>query len=134
MSHHALQQVVVRMLFDEAFVSGVYADPSTALAGEALTEAEKAQLLSVDRRAWGYDALRRRRTLRTLAEEYRISTTIILSETRRLAALEDFFSSVHFHDAVRGRGSLGMSFADFLQAGLRDGKWAAPQISDVVQA
>lgn len=133
MSHHALQQLVVRMLFDPEFASAVYADQSKTLANEDLTEAEKSQLLSVDRRAWGYDGLRRRRTLRTLAEEYRISTTIILSETRRLAALDDFFSSEQFHDAVRGRGSLGMGFADFLQAGLGEGKWTAPQIPDVVR-
>lgn len=133
MSHHALQKLVVRMLFDEAFAAEVYADPETALGGEGLTGIERRQLLAVDRRAWRYDALRRKRTLRTLAEEYKISTTIILSETRSLASLDRFFSSAHFHAAVRERGSLGMAFAEFMQDGLRRGEWKAPQIADLVR-
>ncbi|HMY75348.1 MAG TPA: hypothetical protein PLQ88_26245, partial [Blastocatellia bacterium] len=70
MSHHTLQKLVVRMLFDEAFVEEVYAEPSRALAGLELTDAERGQLLAVDRRAWRHDPLRRKRTLQTLAEEF----------------------------------------------------------------
>ncbi|MBK9314463.1 MAG: hypothetical protein IPM55_09505 [Acidobacteria bacterium] len=133
MSHHSLQKLVVRMLFDDAFASEVYSDTERALSGEELTGVERAQLLAVDRRAWRYDALRRKRTLRTLAEEYKVSTTIILSETRSLASLDRFFSSAFFHAAVRERGSLGMAFAEFLQDGFRRGEWKAPQIADLVR-
>src|SRR5215475_14014976 len=52
MSHHTLQKLMVRMLFDEDFVEEVYAAPERALAGIDLTEAERGQLLDVDRRAW----------------------------------------------------------------------------------
>jgi hypothetical protein len=121
------------MLFDEEFVEEVYAAPDRALAGFDLTEDERRQLLGVDRRAWRQDALRRRRTLRTLVEEYKISTTIILAETRSLASLERFFSSRFFHDSINTRGSMGLAFAEFLQAGRRSGDWKAPQIPDIVR-
>ncbi|MBS1810741.1 MAG: hypothetical protein JST84_21435 [Acidobacteria bacterium] len=133
MSHHTMQKLVVRMLFDEAFVNTVHQNPDEALARLTLTESERAQLLSIDRRAWRHDALRRRRTLRTLAEEYKISTTIVLAETRSLASQERFFSSDFFHTAVQNRGSMGIAFSEFLLEGCRQGAWKAPQISDVVR-
>jgi hypothetical protein len=133
MSHHALQQAVVRLLFDESFVAEVYANPAQSLAGLDLTETEREQLLAVDRRAWRYDALRRKRTLRALVEEFKVSTTIVLAETRSLASLEQFFSSPHFHRAIAERGSLGLSFAEFLHAGCQRGMWRAPQLPDIIR-
>jgi hypothetical protein len=133
MSHHALQKLLVRMLFDEELVEKIYAAPERELADLDLTEAERNQIISVDRRAWRSDALRRRRTLRALAEEYKISTTIILSETRSLMSLERFFSSQFWRRSVDERGSMGLSFAEFLLDGCRNGEWKAPQIQDVVR-
>jgi hypothetical protein len=133
MSHHTLQKLVVRMMWDEAFVEAVHATPDQTLKGLDLTDAERAQLLAVDRRAWRHDPLRRKRTLRTLAEEFKVSTTIILAETRALASLENFFSSSFFHQAVQQRGSLGLSFSEFLLDGCRNNAWRAPQITDIVR-
>jgi len=133
MNHHTLQKLIVRMLFDDEFVEEVYAAPERALAGLDLTEAELGQLLGVDRRAWRHDTLRIRRTLRTLVEEFKVSTTIILAETRLLASLERFFSSRFFHDSVEERGSMGLAFSEFLLDGGRRGEWRAPQIADVVR-
>jgi hypothetical protein len=124
---------MVRMLFDEEFVEDVYAAPERALYGLDLTEAERSQLLGVDRRAWRHDPLRRRRTLRTLVEEFKVSTTIILAETRSLASLEGFFSSRFFHESVEERGSMGIAFAEFLLDGYRSEAWKAPQIPDIVR-
>jgi hypothetical protein len=124
---------MVRMLFDEDFVEGVYAAPERTLAGLDLTEAELGYLLGVDRRAWRHDPLRRRRTLRTLFEEFKVSTTIILAETRSLASLERFFSSRFFHNSIEERGSMSFAFAEFLLDGSRRGAWKAPQIADVVR-
>lgn len=121
------------MLFDEEFVEEVYAAPERALGGLDLTEAERSQLLGVDRRAWRHDPLRRRRTLRTLAEEFKVSTTIILAETRLLASLERFFSSQFFHGSVQERASMGLAFAEFLLDGFRREEWKTPQIADVVR-
>jgi hypothetical protein len=133
MSHHTLQKLMVRMLFDEAFVAAVHNAPEQILAPLDLTEAERAQLLSVDRRAWRYDALRRKRTLRTLVEEFKISTTIALAATQSLASLEQFFSSPFFHNAVQTRGSLGLSFADFLLDGWQKATWSVPQLPDIIR-
>ena len=124
---------MVRMLFDEEFVEEVYDAPERALAGLDLTEAERSQLIGVDRRAWRHDPLRRRRTLRTLVEEYKVSTTIILAETRSLASLERFFSSRFFHKSVEERASMGLAFAEFLLDGYRTESWKAPQIPDIVR-
>lgn len=133
MSHHALQRVVVRLLFDEAFVRELHTNPENALVGLDLTEVERAQLLAVDPRAWGHDALRGKRTLRTLVEEFKVSTTIALSETRSLASLERFFSTSFFQHAVGERGSMAMAFSEFLLDGSKRGEWKAPQIPDVVR-
>jgi hypothetical protein len=133
MSHHTLQRLVVRMLFDEVFVAAIHANTDEALAGADLTEAERAQLLAVDRRAWRHDALRRRRTLRTLAEEFKISSTVILAETRSLASLEQFFSSSFFHQSIQNRGSLARAFSEFLLNGFQRQQWSAPQIPDLVR-
>src|ERR1051325_179917 len=133
MSYHTLQNVLVRMLFDEELVETVYRDSAQAFKELDLTDAERGQLLSVDHRAWRTDLLRRRRTLRTLVEEYKISTTIVLSETRSLASLERFFSSPFFHTAIQERGSMGLAFSEFLLDGHQRGEWRAPQIPDVVR-
>lgn len=133
MSYHTLQKLMVRMLFDDEFVEEVYAAPERALGGLDLTGAELSQLLGVDRRAWRHDPLRRRRTLRTLVEEFKVSTTIILAETRLLASLERFFSSRFFHGSVEERASMGLAFAEFLLDGFSRGEWKAPQIPDIVR-
>ncbi|MCI0524677.1 MAG: hypothetical protein L0Y75_05380 [Acidobacteria bacterium] len=133
MSHHTLQNLMVRMLFDEELVDSIYSSPELALAGLGLTEAERGQLLGVDRRAWRSDALRKRRTLRTLVEEFKVSTTIILAETRSLSSLERFFSGRFWRRAVEERGSMALAFAEFLLDGSRLGEWNAPQVPDVVR-
>jgi hypothetical protein len=133
MSHHTLQKLLVRMSLDEEFVAKVYAEPDLVLTGLDLTETERNQLLGVDRRAWRHDTLRRKRTLQTLAEEFKISTTIVLAETRSLASLERFFSSSFFHRSIQERGSMGRAFSEFLLDGCRAGIWTAPQIPDIVR-
>jgi hypothetical protein len=133
MSYHTLQQLTTRMLFDARFTDAVYADAERTLTGLDLTSNERTQLLAVDRRAWRTDALRVRRTLRTLAEEFKISTTIALAETRSLASLEAYFSSQFFHTAIQQRGSLALSFAEFLQDGYRAKRWTAPQLPDLIR-
>lgn len=133
MSYHALQRLLVRMLFDEEFTTQVYANPEQTLGHPDLTVAERAQLLGVDRRAWRHDALRIRRTLRTLVEEFKVSTTVILAETRSLASLEQFFSSSFFHQSIEQRGSMARAFSEFLLDGYQQQRWGAPQIPDLVR-
>src|SRR4029077_15421781 len=107
--------------------------PDTALANLELSDPERAQLLSVDRRAWRYDPLRRRRTLRTLVEEFKVSTTLALAETRSLASLDGFSSSDYFHQAVQQRDSMGLAFAQFLSDASKSGRFKCPQLPDVLR-
>ncbi len=133
MSYHTLQHLTVRLLFDEKFVQYVYENPDNALSGLDVTNQEKQQLLAIDRRAWGYDPLRRLRTMRTLVEEFKVSTTIVLAETKKLAFLEEFFSSQAFHQSIQERGSMGLAFADYLSERFRKGELKTPQLSDVLR-
>ena len=115
MSHRTLERVFVRMLFDPAFVDAVYSDAASALAGLDLAPDEVANIVGTDRRAWGHDPLRRLRTLRTLDDEFKASSTMILAATRSVGSLDEFFSSRQFHDAVQHRGSLAGAFGEFLE-------------------
>jgi hypothetical protein len=129
MSHHALQHALVIALHDDGFVAAMHADAEATLAPLGLDAAERAQLLAVDPRAFRTDPLRRRRLLRILAEELKVSTTLALWETRSAASIERFFASPAFRAAVVGRRPLAPAFGDFLGAlGLR-----TPQLADVVR-
>lgn len=133
MSYHTLQHLTVRLLFDEKFVRFVYERPEEAFLGLDLTSQEKEQLLNTDPRAWNYDPLRRLRTMRTLVEEFKASTTLVLAETRKLAFLDLFFSSSEFHKSIQKRGSMGLAFAEYLLGKFHKGELKTPQISDVLR-
>lgn len=133
MSYHTLQHLVVRMLFDPAFVNSVYQNPEQALADLNLSEQEKKQLLSIDPRAWNHDPLRRLRTMRTLVEEFKVSATLVLSETRRLSFLENFFSSKIFHKFIQDRKSMALAFAEYLSNAFAKGELTTPQLNDVLR-
>lgn len=133
MGHESLQRVVVRCLYDEAFVEAVHGRPDKVLGAIGLDGDERAQLLAIDKRAWRTDPLRRRRTLRIIGEEYKVSTTLVFAETRSLAFVEGFFSSPNFHDAVMSRASITLAFGDFLQHVLRTGRLRTPQLEAVAR-
>lgn len=116
----ALQRVAVRMLFDPAFVDRVYADPLAATRGLGIPEVRARQLVENDRRLWGADPLRRNRALKALMEEYRVSSTLVLALTGKLASLDGFFGSAPFHDAVQRRGYMAIAFASYLEHVLVD--------------
>jgi hypothetical protein len=127
-----MQNALVIALHDDRFVAEMHADPERTLAPLGLGEAERAQLLGVDRRAWRTDPLRRRRTLRILAEELKASTTLALAETRSLAFAEAFFSSTFFRTAIAERRSLAPAFGDYLADAAARGAIAAPHARDVI--
>ena len=133
MSHRTLERVFVRMLFDPAFVEAVYADAGEALAGLDLEPDEVANVVGTDRRAWGHDPLRRLRTLRTLVDEFKASSTMILAATRSIGSLDAFFSSRQFHDAVQYRGSLAGAFGDFLEGIRIERAGDVPLLGDVLR-
>jgi hypothetical protein len=114
MSAIHLQRVSVRMLYDPAFVREVYEQPESTLAEVALTAEERECLLATDRRVWGADAMRRKRSLKALLDEFKVSSAIAVAKTRRLATLDAFFSSPIFHRSIQHRGSMALAFADYL--------------------
>ena len=114
MSHHHLQRVVVRMLYDPAFVAQIFADPAAALGHEDLTEQERHWLVEVDRRAYAVDPLRRTRTLTALIEEFPVSVHHLVQQTGQTALLDAFFSSTHFHTCIQQRGSLATAFSEYV--------------------
>lgn len=110
--HLRAQQAIVRMLFDPEFAAHVRRDPAGALPD--LPSTLRAQVAAIDARALGADRLLRRRTLRALFDEFKGSTTIHLARKKKLAALDEFFASRAFHDAVASARPLVFAYADFL--------------------
>ena len=116
MSTAQLQRVSVRMLYDPAFVASVYDDPARALDGLDVSPAERELLVKSDRRVWGADPLRRRRSLKALLDEFKASSALAVAKTRRLATVDGFFSSSRFHACIQRRGSMAAAFGDYLES------------------
>ncbi len=110
----ALQRVVIRMLFDPQFTAAVYDDSQAALVGLELNDALVRQLVENDRRLWNADRMRRRRSLKVLLEEFKVSTTLVLNECREIGFLDSFFGSEFFHAAVQRRGYMATAFVAYL--------------------
>ena len=108
------QRAIVRMLFDDEFAARVRRDPVAAL--PELPSTLRAELAAIDPRALKLDRLLRRRTLRTLFDEYKASTTLYLANARKLSALDEFFRSRPFHEAIGSARPLAFAYADFLGA------------------
>ena len=132
MSHHGLQRALVVALHDPAFVAALHADPDTALAPFDLEAAERAQLLAVDRRAFGVDRLRRQRVLRAIVEELKGALAIALAEVRSLRFAEGFFSSPAFHRAVAADRPLVLALADYLADAHARGRLSSPHLLPVL--
>jgi len=111
-AHLRAQQAIVRMLFDPEFAARVRREPETAL--PELPSTLRAQLAAIDPRALKMDRLLRQRTLRTLFDELKASTTLFLARTKKLSSLDDFFRSRAFHDAIATARPLALAYADFL--------------------
>lgn len=101
----ALQRVIVRMLYDPAFVEQVY----TGAPLPELDPRSRALLLTVDRRAWCTDPLRRSRTLTALLDEFLVSAALV-----GVGRLDAFFSSPLFHRAIQSRQRLALAFGAWL--------------------
>jgi hypothetical protein len=114
LSHQALQRILVRLLYDPAFASAVFADPDAALQTAALTDPERAWLRDADPRAFRLDPMRRTRTLRAVLDEYPASLALVLASEG--PDLDAFFSSPEFHAAIQTRQALAPAFGGWLAA------------------
>ncbi len=110
--HLRAQQAIVRMLFDAEFAARVRREPEAALPD--LPSTLRAQLAAIDPRALKLDRLLRQRTLRTLFDEYKASTTLLLSRTKKLSSLDDFFAGQWFVDVICHHRPLPLAYAAFL--------------------
>ncbi len=114
MSASHLQRVVVRMLYDSAFVAGIFADPAAALHDVDLTAAERSWLVQADPRAYAVDPFRRARTLTALIEEFPVSVHTLGHHVAQPTLVEAFFSAPPFHACMQQRGSLAAAFGTYL--------------------
>lgn len=114
MSPQALQRTLVRSLYDPAWHARVCSAPAQELADIPLTDQERAWLLALDARALRADGLRRRRTLKALTDEYKVSSALAVARTRKLSALDAFFSGPHFHCCVQHRTAMAHAYAQHL--------------------
>ncbi len=106
MNPRALQQAIVRMMFDPAFVTAIHGPRAVP----GLAEDERALLRAVDRRAFTTDKFRRARAVQALVEEYPVSAAAI-----GLTAVDSFLSAPEFHACITGRGAIGLAFATWLK-------------------
>lgn len=106
MNPRALQQAIVRMMIDPAFVTAIHGPRAVP----GLAEDERALLRAVDRRAFTTDKFRRARAVQALVEEYPVSAAAI-----GLAAVDSFLSAPEFHACITGRGAMGLAFATWLK-------------------
>ncbi len=148
MSHHVLQRVVVRLLFDPEFVDRVYADPDRALEGLDLSPAERRLAVAPDRRAYATDATRRSRALTELVREFPAASAVALHGGGGgrgggrgghigghsgghagvgIEILERFFASPIFHAVIQDRGSIAAGYAAYLEHGAASGALRDPR-------
>jgi hypothetical protein len=132
MPHTALNRVIVRMLFDPTLVEQIYAAPKSVLDPLGIPQDLQQNLLETDKRAWGVDHERRKRSLHSLMGEFPCSTTIALAHTRKYARLEAFFSSDEFHQCVQRRESMTSAFVAYLRGLDAAGEIPEPQFSDIL--
>ncbi len=110
-AHTALQRVIVRMLFDPKLVERFYGGDSFP----ELDEQSQDWLRAVPQPAWTTDRYRRSRGLHALLEEFPVSAALATTKTGDVRSLDAYFSSAAFHDCIQHRGSLALSFGDWLR-------------------
>lgn len=131
MPHREAQKWVARLLYDPSLLEKIKSNPSLL---QGLSAEERASLLSTDSRALRADVLRRRRTMKGLVDELKISTTVALSEWRSFARLEEgFFTSERFHRAISKDSLLVVALASFLEDECAAGRLVHPQLRELLR-
>ncbi len=110
----AVQRVLVRMMFDPAFVDAVYGDDPSARFDVPLDAESRRWVRSVDRRAFGVDRYRRSRSLHDLLLKFTLFAAHYLRGYGDVAKLQAFFASAGFHCGMQRGESLSELFARYL--------------------
>jgi hypothetical protein len=131
MSHRETQKWVTRLLYDPSLFEKVRVNPGLL---QSLSPEERSSLLSIDPRALRADTLRRRRTMKGLVDELKLSTTLILSEWRSFSRLEEgFFTSERFHKAISKDSLLVSALASFLEDECTAGRIKHPHAKELLR-
>jgi hypothetical protein len=131
MPHRETQKFLVRLLYDPTLLERLKANPGLL---QGLSSEERASLLAIDPRALRAEPLRRRRTLRGLIDELKISMTMALSEWRLIVRLEEgFFSSERFHKAITKDTLLVLALANFLEDECSAQRLKSPHLREVLR-
>ncbi|MEZ4381903.1 MAG: hypothetical protein R3A79_11200 [Nannocystaceae bacterium] len=104
-----VQRALVCMHFDPAFAAAVRGDAALELP-QPLSPAERALLRGVDPRTLRTDAMRRARAVQALLEEFPVTAALLGAP-----AVDAFFSTPRFREAVFTRGSMALAFAAHLE-------------------
>jgi hypothetical protein len=131
MPHREAQKFLVRLMYDPKLLEKLKANPALL---HGLSSEERASILSIDARALRADPVRRRRTLRGLLDELKISTTITLGEWRSFAKFEEgFFTSERFHKAITKDTLLVLALASFLEDEASAGRLKNAHLKEVLR-
>ena len=133
MSATALQRVVVRMMYDDAFRQRVYANPERALRDLSLTLQERQWLIAPPANAYGADAYRSSRALTGLLEEFPVAGALAARLSRGAQRLQQFFASSDFHQCVQTRGSMAAAFGDYLASGVFRSRQTPPELAPIAR-
>lgn len=100
-----VQQALVCMLFDPSYEARIRGPEPVA----EIAQIERELLRKLDPRALRTDPMRRPRAVQAILEEYPVSAALLGVPT-----VDAYFTSRHFREAVFGRGSMALAFADYL--------------------
>jgi hypothetical protein len=129
----ALQRVVVRMMYDDAFRQRVYANPERALRDAPLTLQERQWLVTPPPNAYGADAYRSSRALTGLLEEFPVAGALAARLPRGAQRLQQFFASSGFHQCVQTRGSMAATFGAYLASGVFRSRQTPPELAPIAR-
>lgn len=110
MSYRSAQHLHVLMLFSQSLCERVFSQSKRVQADFGLEDHEMDWFTNSDPRAFATDPLRSTRALAAVMEESSNSCAQLIRMGKGVSDLEEFFSSTHFHDCVRERGSMALSF------------------------
>jgi hypothetical protein len=131
MSYRGAQHLYISMLFSSDFCTRVFNQPEEVQKEFGLDVQEIKWFTQSDRRAFATDPLRATRALASIMDESAASTAQIIRTGKTFRDLELFFGSPYFHDCVRNRGSMILSFFEYL-LGLLDAGPGRQRIADLI--
>lgn len=127
--HHDVQRALIRAVFDRGFAAALCGASGPV---DGVSPEVARFFRHVDARALDTDPMRHARVLQAMLEDFRISATMAVAETRRFGMLEDFFASEDFARGLAERARLALAFGDYLLDAARRGVLTDPYVGEVI--